>query len=214
MATVFVGKHLSADSAATCATPQIYKNFALKCLLPVLRGATVGRPGRERLFFEGMLRIRKLRRLSLGECWLLAQATALLPAVRMALKLAPFARLQLLAARGMRDKRQRAHAAPSLDTVIAEASNHSVASQSTARIVRIAAERGLYRAKCLEQSLVLYWLLQRQGIDSRILFGARKEGEQIQAHAWVEVDGIAVCEEDDLHERFSAFTEVITANTN
>jgi len=46
------------------------------------------------------------------------------------------------------------------------------------------------------------------------LFGARKEGEQIQAHAWVEVDGVALYEEDDLHERFSVFAEVTTANTN
>ena len=163
--------------------------------------------------------ISKLRRLSLGECWLLAQAMALLPAVRIALKLAPFARLQLLAARGVRDKRQRGPAAaPSLDSVIAEASVHSVASgslpHSTARIVRIAAEHGLYRAKCLEQSLVLYWLLQRQGIDSQILFGARKEGEQISAHAWVEVDGVALYEDDDLHERFSTFAAIKATNTN
>lgn len=75
-------------------------------------------------------------------------------------------------------------------------------------MVRVAAQRGLCRAKCLEQSLVLRWLLWRQGIDARIFFGARKEDEQMQAHAWVEVDGISLDDDNDAHQRFSPFEEL------
>jgi hypothetical protein len=57
------------------------------------------------------------------------------------------------------------------------------------RLVSIAANRGPYRANCLRQSLVLWWLLRRRGISGELRFGVRKEGEGVQAHAWVELDG-------------------------
>jgi transglutaminase superfamily protein len=60
----------------------------------------------------------------------------------------------------------------------------------------------LYRFKCLDQSLVLGWLLRRQGVDARILFGARKEDNQMEAHAWVEVGGMGVSDDEGEHQRF------------
>jgi hypothetical protein len=140
--------------------------------------------------------LRKLLQLSPREFWVLAQAAALLPAVHLALKFVTVARLQSLGAR------------TALGSVSAELS------QPTARMVRIAAGHGIYPAKCLEQSLVLRWLLQRQGIDARIFFGARKEDEQMEAHAWVEVNGVALNEEDDVHERFSPFEELAASKIN
>lgn len=135
--------------------------------------------------------------LSPREFWLLVQAAVLLPAVRLALKFVTVARLQLLGGQAVRDPL-----------------TSGLPPESTARLVRIAAERGLYCAKCLEQSLVLRWLLQRQGIDARITFGARKEDEEMQAHAWVEVNGVALNEDDGVHERFSPFEERAASNFN
>ena len=125
------------------------------------------------------------------------QAAVLLPAVRLALKFITVSRLKDLGARTVRELRD-----PRLPP------------QATARMVRVAAQRGLYRAKCLDQSLVLCWLLRRQGIDARIVFGARKEDEQMHAHAWVEVEGMPVGEEDDVHQRFSQLEEIVASISN
>jgi len=127
----------------------------------------------------------------------LLQAAAALTAVRLALNFITVAWLQKLGATAVHDPLP-----PRLPP------------DATARMVRIAARHGLYRAKCLEQSLVLRWLLQRQGIDARIFFGARKEDEEMQVHAWVEVDGVSLDEEDHAHQRFSPFEEPVGSDIN
>src|SRR4051794_10010725 len=47
-----------------------------------------------------------------------------------------------------------------------------------ADLVKIAARHGFYRGNCLEQSLVLWWLLRRHGIEGDLRFGARKESDR------------------------------------
>ena len=54
-----------------------------------------------------------------------------------------------------------------------------------ARMVSIAAVRGLYRAQCLEQAITLWWMLGVMGINSTIRLGIYKSGESVEAHAWV-----------------------------
>lgn len=143
-----------------------------------------------------MLALRKLTELSAREAWLLVQAAVLLPAVRVALHFVTVVQLKDFEARAGRGARSR-----------------QLPPQATARMVRVAARRGLTRAKCLEQSLVLRWLLLRQGIDARIFFGARKKAEQMQAHAWVEVDGISLDEDHDIHRPFSPFEELAASDS-
>jgi len=72
-----------------------------------------------------------------------------------------------------------------------------------ARTVKIAAEHGCYRAKCLQQTLVIWCLLRRNQIEGEIRFGARKAGGELQAHAWVEVEGVALNEDSDVCLHFS-----------
>ena len=132
-----------------------------------------------------LTRLQKLRRLPAEERWLLVQSAVLLPTVHLALKFISVAQLQGLVTRALRAPRPR-----------------QISPQATARMVRIAAHRGLYHFKCLDQSLVLGWLLRRQGIDARIVFGARKEDNQMEAHAWVEVESVAIGEDDGEHQRF------------
>jgi hypothetical protein len=81
--------------------------------------------------------------------------------------------------------------------------------QAATRVVRLAAERGLVRVNCLPHSLVLWWLLRRRGADAVLRFGVRKTGAEIEAHAWVELDGAALNDDDDVHERFAAFDRAI-----
>ncbi len=77
--------------------------------------------------------------------------------------------------------------------------------RSLARMVRVAARRGPYRANCLPQSLVLWWLLKRQGITSHLRIGVRKGTPEFEAHAWVELNGVALNEAANLHDRFKPF---------
>jgi hypothetical protein len=86
--------------------------------------------------------------------------------------------------------------------------------KAAARLVGIAAERGLYRAKCLERSLVLRWILSREGVDARIVLGARKENDEMQAHAWVEVDGVSLDDVTDTHRPFSPFEKIATSDAS
>jgi transglutaminase superfamily protein len=69
--------------------------------------------------------------------------------------------------------------------------------ESARRIAKLqaAVERHFFfRPQCLEHSLVLRWMLQRHGIAANLRFGARKEEARFEAHAWVEVGGVATDE--------------------
>jgi hypothetical protein len=144
-----------------------------------------------------MRTLRKLFRLSLPEVVILAQAAALLPVVRVACRFVTIAHLQRLAGRLGR---------PSYTT--------GLPPEAVARLVRIAGERSLFRARCLERSLVLRWILCREGIDAIIIFGARKQNNEMQAHAWVEVHGVSLDEENDMNQQFSPFEGITTSHAN
>lgn len=128
--------------------------------------------------------LRKLFRLSLAEQLLLTQAAVLLPAVRVALRFTTVARLESIKTAWL----------PVAARLPAE---------TMARMVQIAADHGIYRARCLEQSLVLRYFLQNRGIDSQILFGTRKEDGRVSAHAWVEVNGVPLNDLTAVRQQFS-----------
>jgi hypothetical protein len=53
---------------------------------------------------------------------------------------------------------------------------------------------------CLRQSLVLHALLERRAVRSHVCLGVARNGGALDAHAWVECDGIAT---DAASARFS-----------
>lgn len=57
-------------------------------------------------------------------------------------------------------------------------------------------------SRCLDQSLALASLLRERGSSATLVIGADRQGGQVMAHAWVEVDGVALGESTDLHARF------------
>lgn len=75
--------------------------------------------------------------------------------------------------------------------------------EETARRVSLAAAFYPRRARCLEQSLALYVLLRRRGIDAELRLGAQPR--PFYAHAWVEVDGQPVAEQGDLPLNLTMF---------
>ena len=63
-----------------------------------------------------------------------------------------------------------------------------------AHMVHAAARYGLVRPTCLEKSLALWWFLGRRGIASSLRIGTRKNGNRLEAHAWIELSGRALNE--------------------
>lgn len=61
--------------------------------------------------------------------------------------------------------------------------------RTLARLASIAGRRGPISAKCLPQSLLIYCLLRREGLNPELKIGVRKQGNVMDAHAWVELDG-------------------------
>jgi hypothetical protein len=59
-------------------------------------------------------------------------------------------------------------------------------------IVARALRLGRRRARCLTSSLVLYRLLQHQGLPAELVIGLPEMPRGRQAHAWVEVRGVDV----------------------
>jgi hypothetical protein len=130
----------------------------------------------------------------LEQRWFVA-ALFLLPLVALGLRLLGLKRLQsLLAGR--------------LPLTPAQPASHETAANMALAINR-AAYHGLYRANCLQRSLLLWWLLRRRGIDSQLRIGVRRTPNRFEAHAWLEVDGRVVNDNPKVISRFAVFAEDI-----
>jgi hypothetical protein len=80
------------------------------------------------------------------------------------------------------------------------------------RAVERAAGRALGHYSCLPRSLVLWTLLRRGGLPAQIWVGVRRDRDQLEAHAWVELDGAVLNDAPDIRERFSAFEQPLAAS--
>lgn len=117
--------------------------------------------------------LRSFLRLPAAERRLALSALPAVVAVRVALWLLPYRRVQQLAARG-RPVRGAAGRVPA---------------RGIAEGVR-RASRGVPRASCLTQALAAQLLLARAGYAARVWIGVAREGAGgLDAHAWVELDG-------------------------
>jgi hypothetical protein len=68
------------------------------------------------------------------------------------------------------------------------------------------------KGKCLSQSLVLWYLLNRQGILSELCIGVKKDEDQLpfnpvnfNAHTWVEYQGEILNDMADVYDHYAAF---------
>lgn len=69
-------------------------------------------------------------------------------------------------------------------------------------LVNIAAWRGVYTATCLRRSLVLWWMLRRRGVDSKVRIGVRNDGGEFASHAWVEWEGVVINDRADVVDHY------------
>ena len=139
-----------------------------------------------------MSRLAKFLRLTWPERGLFFLALLLLSMIALGLSLFGF---------------QRTKAALAGTAVSGATTDNNALSQArqTARIVTAAARYGPYKATCLPIALTLIWLLDRQGIETVLRLGVSKTDARLEAHAWVEYQGLPLNENQDVHERFAAF---------
>lgn len=78
------------------------------------------------------------------------------------------------------------------------------------RMVGAAQRHTPLKITCLEESLVLWYLLRGQGIRSRLRIGVRKIDARFEAHAWVEHEGQALNQPGQLHRHYAAFEQEIS----
>ena len=141
-----------------------------------------------------MGRLEQLRSLSRDDRRHLARALFWLPATRVLLRLIGFRRTL-----GFYQQNNVLAAEDSL-------ANHDLDTATmAARMISIAANHGLYRARCLPKSLVLVKFLQARDISCNLKIGTRRQGEEFGAHAWVECAGVAINEDTDVESRYAAF---------
>jgi hypothetical protein len=124
------------------------------------------------------------------------RASLSLPLIAASLRLRGFRATQAALAHFLS---AREHGHPHSDRTMA------IDATRTARMVGAAVRYSFVRPACLEKSLVLWWLLRRQGIASSVRIGTRKNTGGLEAHAWVEHCGSALNEIDRPQERYAAF---------
>ena len=137
--------------------------------------------------------LRRFRALPKRQRKLFLRVAVVLPLISLCLKLRGFAATQrwLEKARPKRSSSDRMETTQSVGEIV--------------RAVAAAVRHGLGHSTCLEQSLILWWLLRREGITSQLRIGVRKDGEKFEAHAWVECEGEAIGGPGTVHQHYKAF---------
>jgi hypothetical protein len=148
-----------------------------------------------------MERWQKFWRLSGYERGVALEAAGGLLATWLGLRLASFRRWKNVLAR---------LAPPVNATAQRQIASQKESAELIARMAAAAARNVFFGTNCLEQSLVLWWLLRRRGIAAELRIGARKELERFEAHAWVEVDSVVLNTTGVEHLHFIPFDGPIT----
>jgi hypothetical protein len=83
--------------------------------------------------------------------------------------------------------------------------------RALSELVNRAAHHHPLPASCLTRSLLLAWLLRRRGWGSELRIGVRLNDGSLDAHAWLECDGIPVNDRADIAGDFRPFEESFAA---
>jgi hypothetical protein len=123
----------------------------------------------------------------------LAEAALLLPALDVAARVVPPARLLAWASRRP----------PCAKGTLSEPAIRRIV-----WIVGIASNHHLVHMRCLARSLTLARVLGRRGIATEIRLGVRRQDGHLRAHAWVEFRGRPLNDTERVHERYAAFDQL------
>lgn len=117
-----------------------------------------------------------------------------LPLISLTLRLAGYKRTRRLVERLSGHRHPRAANQEDLE-----------AAYGLAQLAAVAGRRGPVQATCLRQSLVVYGVLRRRGLQPELKFGVRREDDGIGAHAWVELEhqSLDVAGDPNAHQPFT-----------
>jgi len=134
-------------------------------------------------------KIEQLRELTWTERRWLVEAWLLLLGFRVALRTRPFTSVEKaarvpLAKNGATEQDPQEPSARLIWCVDAAANNH------------------LVPMRCLERSLTGQRMLRKRGIDAELKIGVQKQGPELEAHAWLELDGRPLNEPEAIGKRY------------
>ena len=127
-----------------------------------------------------MPKLRKAFALSASDWLLIVEAMLWFAAVALGLRLL---RLRTVLAI-LRGERRSARDGLSESSGVASASP-----ERAAYCVELASRLQPLHPTCLKKALVLYALLGRKGFDVHVIIGAARDGDRLEAHAWLEHQG-------------------------
>ena len=141
-------------------------------------------------------RLRQLAELTALQWWIILVAIFTLPVIVLSLRLSGF----------KQTKNRMSRLIPDRKANILSRDDDLSRAQLISRAVAIAGNHGLFKANCLKQSLLLWWLLARRGIPSELKLGTQKiPQDTFSAHAWVEYNGVALGNFSELQSQFLVF---------
>jgi hypothetical protein len=145
---------------------------------------------------------RRFSALDRDSRWMFVRATLLLPLISLSLWIWGF-RFTQAALKRFVSSVNGSMVDRSSDPVVLTSITHKT--QIGACMVRAAARHSLITSTCLEESLALWFLLRREGIEAELRIGARKIADKFEAHAWVECHGEALNQAEDPHGHYAIF---------
>ena len=74
--------------------------------------------------------------------------------------------------------------------------------QQIARWVRFSSRFTPFTSNCFNKALAAHFMLRRRGLSSTLYLGVAKEGQNMEAHAWL-ISGEQIITGADVHERFT-----------
>ncbi|HEY6944206.1 MAG TPA: lasso peptide biosynthesis B2 protein [Candidatus Acidoferrum sp.] len=144
--------------------------------------------------------LRRFRALEHPAQLLFLRAMVTLPLVSLSLRLSGF-------------HATRSTLLKTLSSSVSQLDSGSIGKQAVliAHMVNAADRHGLFHPSCLAKSLTLWWMLGRQGITARLRIGIRKENSKLEAHAWVEREGVALNEPEEHRHHYTAFDAALAS---
>ena len=142
--------------------------------------------------------LRKFIALPPPDRWLLLQIGLMLPLTRLGLRLFGFKRT-FAALAWLASLWERAPPADERSEVA-----------RARRWIRYVKRQGPYHGNCLSRSLVLWWLLRRQDIESVMRIGTRRLDGEFQAHAWLEYQGQPLNAGQRVRQKYAVFEYTFT----
>ena len=134
-----------------------------------------------------------------SEAQLLALALAVLPAFWLALRVLGLKRCLAWLADHRRPSERGETPADALDRA-----------RYLGLIVNVASAYALGPVTCLSRSLLLIWMLGREGLGAELRIGVRMTDGALAAHAWVEAGGVPVNDARDVAREFVPFADGLT----